>query len=258
MLTKIIAPGWLIRRVDTTIPMEMIVATLVTRPLELSWKSAPTTLAAAGRPDSTKTYNFQLYLGPKDNHCLTKTSFTPDWAFSRRSTSWVVAVRLRWYSPWLLEYWQLWNGCTLTSVITALSLSYWCSHEACPSSDYQKKSGLNEQNAKGPKRAPGAGNKKEYSKPYGNAETDSCLSKGTWYFSYESIYQYAPMFLQMPIWIALWSAVYTSIDLRGAAFLPFWITNLSAPDALVKFSTLTIPLINWKIDSLNLCRFWWE
>ena len=41
-----------------------------------------------------------------------------------------------------------------------------------------------------------------------------------------------PMFLQMPIWIALWTAVYTSIDLRGAGFLPVWITDLSMPDQL--------------------------
>jgi YidC/Oxa1 family membrane protein insertase len=61
-----------------------------------------------------------------------------------------------------------------------------------------------------------------------------------------------PMFVQMPIWIALWSAVYTSIDLRGAAFLPFWITDLSAPDALVRFSTVTVPLLGWKVDAFNL------
>jgi len=56
-----------------------------------------------------------------------------------------------------------------------------------------------------------------------------------------------PMFLQMPIWIALWTAVYTSIDLRGAGFLPFWITDLSVPDHLFRIpfaGTLQqIPLI---------------
>jgi len=61
-----------------------------------------------------------------------------------------------------------------------------------------------------------------------------------------------PMFVQMPIWIALYSAIYASIDLRGAPFLPFWITDLSAPDALVRFSAVTVPLLGWKIDSLNL------
>jgi YidC/Oxa1 family membrane protein insertase len=61
-----------------------------------------------------------------------------------------------------------------------------------------------------------------------------------------------PMFVQMPIWIALWSAVYTSIDLRGAAFLPFWITDLSVPDALIRWPAITLPLLGWQIESLNL------
>jgi YidC/Oxa1 family membrane protein insertase len=61
-----------------------------------------------------------------------------------------------------------------------------------------------------------------------------------------------PMFVQMPIWIALWSAVYTGIELRGKPFLPFWITDLSAPDALVRFSTVIVPLLGWKVNSFNL------
>jgi len=41
-----------------------------------------------------------------------------------------------------------------------------------------------------------------------------------------------PMLLQMPIWVALYSAINIGIQFRGAAFLPFWITDLSLPDAL--------------------------
>jgi len=62
---------------------------------------------------------------------------------------------------------------------------------------------------------------------------------------------FLPMLIQMPIWIALYSAIYASIKLRGAAFLPFWITDLSAPDALVRFTGFTIPFFG-EIDSLNL------
>ena len=61
-----------------------------------------------------------------------------------------------------------------------------------------------------------------------------------------------PMFVQMPIWISLYSAIYASIALRGAAFLPFWITDLSAPDALVRFSTVTVPWLKWEISTFNL------
>ncbi|MHC4755056.1 MAG: YidC/Oxa1 family insertase periplasmic-domain containing protein, partial [Planctomycetota bacterium] len=61
-----------------------------------------------------------------------------------------------------------------------------------------------------------------------------------------------PMFVQMPIWISLYSAIYASVSLRGAAFLPFWITDLSAPDALIRFKAVAIPLLGWKVSSLNL------
>jgi YidC/Oxa1 family membrane protein insertase len=60
-----------------------------------------------------------------------------------------------------------------------------------------------------------------------------------------------PMFIQMPIWIALYSSIYSNIDLRGAEFLPFWITDLSAPDALISFKAFTLPLFG-KISSFNL------
>jgi YidC/Oxa1 family membrane protein insertase len=60
-----------------------------------------------------------------------------------------------------------------------------------------------------------------------------------------------PMLLQMPIWIALYSAIYASVDLRGAPFLPFWITDLSAPDAIVSFSSMKVPLLG-NLQSLNL------
>jgi len=61
-----------------------------------------------------------------------------------------------------------------------------------------------------------------------------------------------PMFIQMPIWIALYSAIYASISLRGAPFLPVWITDLSSPDAIVRFPLVVVPLLGWKINSLNL------
>ena len=46
-----------------------------------------------------------------------------------------------------------------------------------------------------------------------------------------------PMLLQMPIWIALYSGLNTNVALRHAAFLPVWITDLAAPDALITWST---------------------
>lgn len=44
-----------------------------------------------------------------------------------------------------------------------------------------------------------------------------------------------PMFLQMPIWVALWSGLNAAVELRHAAFLPVWLTDLAAPDSLFMF-----------------------
>lgn len=54
-----------------------------------------------------------------------------------------------------------------------------------------------------------------------------------------------PMFLQMPIWIALYSAIYAGIEFRGAKFLPFWITDLSSVDSLFYFPAVVekLPII---------------
>ncbi|MCD4699368.1 MAG: membrane protein insertase YidC [Phycisphaerae bacterium] len=54
-----------------------------------------------------------------------------------------------------------------------------------------------------------------------------------------------PMFLQMPILIALWTSINASVELRHAAFLPVWIIDLAAPDALIPFggAAFNIPLV---------------
>jgi YidC/Oxa1 family membrane protein insertase len=52
-----------------------------------------------------------------------------------------------------------------------------------------------------------------------------------------------PMFLQMPVWVALWTTLNTNIDMRHEPFFG-WIRDLSAPDALIPFSsTYHIPLL---------------
>ncbi len=62
-----------------------------------------------------------------------------------------------------------------------------------------------------------------------------------------------PMLLQMPIWVALYSALSASVELRHAGFLPIWITDLAAPDALIPFAhAIQVPLVGWTVTSFNL------
>ncbi len=60
-----------------------------------------------------------------------------------------------------------------------------------------------------------------------------------------------PMMLQMPIWIALWTGLNAAVELRHAGLLPFWITDLAAPDALFSFG-VDIPLVGPTFNLLPL------
>ncbi len=56
-----------------------------------------------------------------------------------------------------------------------------------------------------------------------------------------------PLLLQMPIFIALFGALRSAVELRGASFL--WIADLTLPDSLFSFG-FTIPLLGWATFNL--------
>ncbi len=55
-----------------------------------------------------------------------------------------------------------------------------------------------------------------------------------------------PMLLQMPIFIALYGLLTKHFDLRGAVFIPGWITDLSGPESIFYFGDFfSLPLLGW-------------
>ncbi len=55
-----------------------------------------------------------------------------------------------------------------------------------------------------------------------------------------------PMLLQMPIFIALYGLLTKQFDLRGAMFIPGWITDLSSPESIFYFGNyFTLPILGW-------------
>jgi YidC/Oxa1 family membrane protein insertase len=92
------------------------------------------------------------------------------------------------------------------------------------------------------------------------ADNKEELQKAMWEFQKQQgitpILGCLPMFLQMPIWIALWSALNTTFELRHANFLWgwTWIHDLAKPDRLIRFpgAGFTIPLLGTHVDGLNL------
>jgi len=217
--------------------------------LGMDLTAATSTLAATGQADSSKTYNFQLYLGPKDKSFFDKNEMYRKLGFLQTidfmgcccpakiisPLAFGILALMKWMYGFIPNY-----GVVIIILVFLMRLVM---HPITKKSQIS----MSKMGTLAPKA-------EEIKKKYANNKAEMNKQMMALYREQGAspIMGFLPMLVQMPIWIALWSAVYASIDLRGAAFLPFWITDLSVPDALVRFSTLTVPLLGWKIESLNL------
>lgn len=218
--------------------------------LGLDMTVAPTTLDPAGQEDSSRTYKFQMYLGPKDKSLFDKNEQYSSLGFSHTidfmgccCPAWIIEplafgilALMKWMYGLIPNY-----GVVIIILVFLMRLVM---HPITKKSQVS----MSKMSQLGPKA-------EEIKKKYANNKTEMNKQMMALYREQGAspIMGFLPMLVQMPIWIALWSAVYASIDLRGAEFLPFWITDLSVPDAAWTFPrVLTVPLFNWKIASLNL------
>ncbi len=212
---------------------------------------APITLAARGQTNDSKTYSFQFYLGPKDKSLFDKNKRYSELGFDQTITfmpcsccpTWIIhplafgiLAIMKWMYAFIPNY-----GVVIIILVFLMRLIM---HPVTKKSQIS----MSKMSTLAPKA-------EEIKKKYANNKAEMNKQMMALYREQGAspIMGFLPMMVQMPIWIALWSAVYASIDLRGAAFLPFWITDLSVPDALYRFPMiLTVPLLGWKIESLNL------
>jgi YidC/Oxa1 family membrane protein insertase len=209
----------------------------------------PTSLAPAGQVGSMKTYDFQVYLGPKDKSLFDKDEQYRKLGFVHaidflgcccpasiiRPLAFGILALMKWMYGFIGNY-----GLVIIILVFLIRIVI---HPLTKKSQVSM--------SKMSKLAP---RMEEIKKKYANNKAELNKQMMALYKEHGAspIMGMLPMMVQMPVWIALWSAVYASIELRGAPFLPFWITDLSVPDALVTFSTVTIPFLGWKVNSLNL------
>ncbi|TKJ39345.1 MAG: hypothetical protein CEE38_00985 [Planctomycetes bacterium B3_Pla] len=218
--------------------------------LGLDLAIASNTLTATGQAGSSRTYNFQMYLGPKDKSLFDKNELYRTLGFAQTidfmiccCPAWIIKplafgilAIMKWMYGFIHNY-----GVVIIILVFLMRL---CMHPITKKSQVSM--------SKMSQLAPKA---EEIKKKYANNKAEMNKQMMALYREQGAspIMGFLPMMVQMPIWIALWSAVYASIDLRGAAFLPFWITDLSVPDALHRFgSPLVVPLLGTKIESVNL------
>jgi YidC/Oxa1 family membrane protein insertase len=205
-------------------------------------------LAPSGREGSARTYAFRLYLGPKDKSFFDKNDYYRQLGFVQtidfmscccpesiiRPLAFAILAIMKWMYAFIPNY-----GVVIIILVFVMRLVI---HPLTKKSQVSM--------SKMGKLAP---KMEEIKKKYAGNKTELNRQMMALYRKQGAspVMGMLPMFAQMPIWIALWSAVYTSIELRGASFLPFWITDLSAPDALFKFPAVMLPLFG-KLDSFNL------
>lgn len=194
--------------------------------------SEPITLAAAGSEGATKAYSLAMYLGPKDKRIFEKNTIFKSLQYYQtidfRACCCPVAViaPLAFGVMWLMNTMYTLMGPLGNYGVVIIILVFLVRLAMHPITKKSQISMMKMQKL-GPKmkeiQAKYADNKQEMNKRVMAMYREQGVSP---------VSGMLPMLLQMPIWIALWTAVYTSVDLRGASFLPFWITDLSMPDQL--------------------------
>jgi len=201
--------------------------------------------------NSKKTYNFQLYLGPKDKDLFDKNELYRKLGFVQTITFMPCfccpAAIINPIAFGILALMKLMYGFIGNYGIVIIILVFLFRLVMHPISKKSQVS-MSKMTKLGPKT-------EEIKKKYANNKAEMNKQIMALYKEQGAspIMGFLPMMVQMPVWIALWSAVYASIELRGEGFLPFWITDLSVPDALYRFpTTIIVPLLGWKIESLNL------
>jgi YidC/Oxa1 family membrane protein insertase len=215
----------------------------------INLKTTAVTLAPAG----IKTFNFKLFLGPKDKTLFDKVPMYKNLSFVQTMDFMAcccplaiihpLAFGILWTMKWLYSFIPNYGIVIIILVLlvrlilhpltrlSQVSMSKYAKFNALPEvQEIRKQYGKNMMEMN---RRIG-----EVQKKYGVSHSAAVMGM-------------LPTLVQMPIWIALYGAVYASIDLRGAQFLPFWITDLSAPDALFRFKAVVLPLFG-TLDSFNL------
>jgi YidC/Oxa1 family membrane protein insertase len=89
---------------------------------------------------------------------------------------------------------------------------------------------------------------KEIQEKYKNNPQKQQVEMGNFYKQegYNPISGCLPMLLQIPIFIAMYNLFNNHFDLRGAAFIPGWIPDLSVPEFIWNFPEgFSLPILHW-------------
>jgi YidC/Oxa1 family membrane protein insertase len=176
---------------------------------------------------SSTTHKFDLYLGPKRSDLMDHLDARPvmNYGWWHRVSAVLIGVLTFFHHTLNLPYWMciILLTCCVRGIMFPISMKQTAG--AAKMKEIQPElTELRKKYSKEPEKFAVA--QRELFRKHNHNPFAGCL----------------PVFLQLPIFIGLYNALYYAIDLRLARFL--WVDNLAAPDALFMFPG-PLPLVGW-------------
>jgi len=213
------------------------------------WLTKPLTVESKAK----KTLYFELYLGPKSDSVFSRPEYVNRNYESTFDTSWCTLQSLADFMAWLLKGFYLVTRNYGVAIILLVVLVRVCLHPVTKSSQMSMMRMQRDMQKLQPKLAALKTKYKDDREGLNKATME--LYKAEGFNPAGQMMGCLPMFIQMPLWVALWTALNNSFELRHQPFF-LWIKDLAAPDALVHFAhAYTIPIISAMIGpvhSLNI------
>ena len=218
-------------------------------PLDLTttWVTKPIELDA----QASSTLHFQLYLGPKTDQVLGFGKYR-DWGYMQTfETSWCTLQSLADFMAWLLKGLYFLTRNYGVAIILLVVLVRVVLHPISKSSQMNMMRMQRDMQKLQPKINALKVKYKDNREGMNKAMMELYKEEGV--NPAGSVLGCLPMLLQMPIWIALWTALNNTFELRHQPFF-LWIKDLASPDALIQFANpagYNVPLISMMIGPVH-------
>ncbi|MFA5864659.1 MAG: membrane protein insertase YidC [Phycisphaerae bacterium] len=213
--------------------------------LSTIWVSKPISVG----PQKKADMNFDLYLGPKSHTFFSQGKYLERNYSLTFDSSWCTMQWLADFMAWLLNKLFLVTRNYGIAIILLVVIVRVVLHPVSKSSQVNMMRSQRQMQKLHPKIS--ALKEKYKNNKEGLNKATMELYKAEGVNPAGQILGCLPMMLQMPIWIALWTALNNTFELRHQPFF-FWIRDLAGSDALIHFSqSYKIPLLSGMIGDVQ-------
>jgi YidC/Oxa1 family membrane protein insertase len=209
------------------------------------WVTRPISVEPKGK----QSVYFELYLGPKSDAVFTQPKYQARNYMKTFDTSWCTLQFLADFMTWLLKglYFVTRNyGIAIILLVVIVRVAL---HPITKSSQMNMMRMQRDMQKLQPKMNALKAKFKDDREGLNKATMELYKNEGV--NPAGQILGCLPMMLQMPLWVALWTALNNTFELRHQPFF-LWVKDLAAPDALIHFTqAYDIPLLSGMIGPVH-------